>query len=124
MCDYLKNCINCFKKDATSATIVDICGECGGKRGREPLLATIAQKMYGLCFFCGKHKFNVEQINARFCRRCHRKIADVTKAYNKAGGTLTESGEQLGSSMMRNRRLLEVLMDSALKVEIDEEMVC
>ena len=79
-------CINCFKKDATSATIVDICGECGGKRGREPLLATIAQKMYGLCFFCGKHKFNVEQINARFCRRCHRKIANVTKAYNKAGG--------------------------------------
>jgi len=27
-------CINCCKKDATSATIVDICGECGGKRGR------------------------------------------------------------------------------------------
>ena len=26
--------------------------------------------------------------------------------------------------MMRNSRLLEVLMDSALKVEIDEEMVC
>ena len=73
-------CINCFKKDATSATIVDICGDCGGKRGREALLATVAQKMYGLCFFCGKHKFNIEQINARFCRRCHRKIADVTKA--------------------------------------------
>jgi len=45
------------------------------------------QEKYGLCFFCGKHKFNIEQINARFCRRCHRKIADVTKAYNKAGGT-------------------------------------
>ena len=44
--------------------------------------------------------------------------------YNKAGVTLTESGEQVGSSMMRNSRLLEVLMDSALKVEIDEEMVC
>ena len=26
--------------------------------------------------------------------------------------------------MMRNSRLLEVLMDSALKVEVDEEMVC
>ncbi len=26
--------------------------------------------------------------------------------------------------MMRNSRLLEVLMESALKVEIDEEMVC
>ena len=44
--------------------------------------------------------------------------------YNKAGVSLTESGEQVGSAMMRNSRLLEVLMDSALKVEIDEEMVC
>jgi len=44
--------------------------------------------------------------------------------YNKAGVTLTETGEKVGSSMMRNSRLLEVLMDSALKVEVDEEMVC
>ena len=44
--------------------------------------------------------------------------------YNKAGVKLTEEGQTIGSSMMRNSRLLEVLMDSALKVEIDEEMVC
>ena len=44
--------------------------------------------------------------------------------YNKAGVFLTEGGEKVGSDMMRNSRLLEVLMDSALKVEIDEEMVC
>ena len=44
--------------------------------------------------------------------------------YNKAGVILTETGEKVGSSMMRNSRLLEVLMDSALKVEIDEVMVC
>ena len=44
--------------------------------------------------------------------------------YNKAGVKLTEAGEKIGSSMMRNSRLLEVLMDSALKVDIDEEMVC
>ena len=44
--------------------------------------------------------------------------------YNKAGVKLTDDGERIGSSMMRNSRLLEVLMDSALKVEIDEEMVC
>ena len=44
--------------------------------------------------------------------------------YNKAGVRLTEEGETIGASMMRNSRLLEVLMDSALKVEIDEEMVC
>jgi|TARA_R110002020_G_scaffold233_2_gene1175 hypothetical protein len=79
-------CIDCFKRDATSATIADICGECAGKRGREPLLATVSHKVYGLCFFCGKYKFEIEQINARFCRRCHRKIANVTKEYNKKGG--------------------------------------
>ena len=44
--------------------------------------------------------------------------------YNKAGVNLTNEGERIGSSMMRNSRLLEVLMDSALKVAIDEEMVC
>ena len=44
--------------------------------------------------------------------------------YNKAGVNLTGEGERIGSSMMRNSRLLEVLMDSALKVAIDEEMVC
>ena len=44
--------------------------------------------------------------------------------YNKAGVFLTENGEKVGSNMMRNSRLLEVLMDSALKVDIDEEMVC
>ena len=44
--------------------------------------------------------------------------------YNKAGVNLTDEGEKIGSSMMRNSRLLDVLMDSALKVEIDEEMVC
>ena len=44
--------------------------------------------------------------------------------YNKAGVKLTEEGQSIGAGMMRNSRLLEVLMDSALKVEIDEEMVC
>ncbi len=44
--------------------------------------------------------------------------------YNKAGVKLTEEGQAVGASMMRNSRLLEVLMDSALKVKIDEEMVC
>ena len=44
--------------------------------------------------------------------------------YNKSGVSLTKNGEEIGSNMMRNSRLLEVLMDSALKVDIDEEMVC
>ena len=44
--------------------------------------------------------------------------------YNKGGVKLAEEGEKVGASMMRNSRLLEVLMKDALKVEIDEEMVC
>jgi len=44
--------------------------------------------------------------------------------YNKNGVKLTESGQQVGTTMMRNSRLLEVMMEIALKVEIDEEMVC
>jgi len=44
--------------------------------------------------------------------------------YNKAGVKLTEEGQLVGASMMRNSRVLEVLMESQLKVEIDEEMIC
>ena len=44
--------------------------------------------------------------------------------YNKAGVTLTENGEKIAASMIRNSRLLEVLMSNALKIDIDEEMVC
>ncbi len=44
--------------------------------------------------------------------------------YNKAGVSLSEEGEIIGASMMRNSRLLEVLMQNALKIEINEEMVC
>ena len=56
------------------------------------------------------------------------KISTIAKrlnvTYNKAGVTLKDSGEKVASSMIRNSRLLEVLMDSALKIDIDEEMVC
>ena len=79
-------CIICFKRDVSIATICDICGDCAGKRGREPLLAKVTDKYYGLCYFCGKYKFNIEQINARFCRTCHGRIAKVMKDYNKKGG--------------------------------------
>jgi len=44
--------------------------------------------------------------------------------YNKAGVKLTESGQSVGASMMRNSRVLEVLMETTLKVAIDEEMIC
>jgi len=45
-------------------------------------------------------------------------------SYNKAGVKLTEEGNAIGANMMRNSRLLEVLMENTLKVEIDEELVC
>lgn len=37
---------------------------------------------------------------------------------------LTSEGNTIAKQMIRNTRLLEVLMKDALKIEIDEEMVC
>jgi DtxR family transcriptional regulator, Mn-dependent transcriptional regulator len=37
---------------------------------------------------------------------------------------MTNEGERIGKQMIRNTRLLEVLMKDSLKIEIDEEMVC
>jgi DtxR family Mn-dependent transcriptional regulator len=37
---------------------------------------------------------------------------------------LTVQGNRIGKQMIRNTRLLEVLMKDALRMEIDEEMVC
>jgi len=37
---------------------------------------------------------------------------------------ITPEGERVGKRMIRNTRLLEVLMKDALKIQIDEEMVC
>jgi DtxR family transcriptional regulator, Mn-dependent transcriptional regulator len=37
---------------------------------------------------------------------------------------MTGEGESIGKRMIRNTRLLEVLMKDALKIDIDEEMAC
>jgi DtxR family Mn-dependent transcriptional regulator len=37
---------------------------------------------------------------------------------------ITSKGERIGKQMIRNTRLLEVLMKDALKIDVDEEMVC
>jgi DtxR family Mn-dependent transcriptional regulator len=37
---------------------------------------------------------------------------------------LTSKGNRIGKQMIRNTRLLEVMMKDALKIEVDEEMVC
>jgi len=82
--------------------------------------------------FKGKRRTSKNQYNCKNAPREATKCCSNVKKikwqdlveYNKAGVFLTEGGEKVGSDMMRNSRLLEVLMDSALKVEIDEEMVC
>ena len=37
---------------------------------------------------------------------------------------LTAEGEQIGERMIRNTRLLEVMMKEATRIKNDEEMVC
>jgi DtxR family transcriptional regulator, Mn-dependent transcriptional regulator len=44
--------------------------------------------------------------------------------YSKGSVEMTTEGEYIGRKMMRNTRLLEVLMKDALKIEVDEEMIC
>lgn len=44
--------------------------------------------------------------------------------YTKGSVNLTSEGDRIGKQMIRNTRLLEVMMKDALKIEIDEEMVC
>ncbi len=54
-----------------------------------------------------------------------RKMNDTQLVnYTKGSVELTGEGEKIGRQMMRNTRLLEVLMKDSLKIEIDEEMVC
>ena len=44
--------------------------------------------------------------------------------YGQTKVTLTNEGARIGRQMIRNTRLLEVLMKDALKIEVDEEMAC
>ena len=78
--------------------------------GDEAKISTIAKKLH-------VRQPSVVQMLKKLKRR---KLVN----YSKAGVSLTGEGESIGSKMVRNSRLLEVLMDSALKIEIDEEMVC
>jgi DtxR family Mn-dependent transcriptional regulator len=49
-------------------------------------------------------------------------LVEYRRGKNLVG--LTSEGERTGKQMIRNTRLLEVMMKDALKIEIDEEMVC
>ncbi|MFN4337183.1 MAG: metal-dependent transcriptional regulator [Candidatus Nitrosocaldus sp.] len=54
-------------------------------------------------------------------RKLHRR-GYVMYANGKA--ELTDKGSEIGRQMVRNSRLLEVLMKNALRIDLDEEMVC
>jgi DtxR family transcriptional regulator, Mn-dependent transcriptional regulator len=56
----------------------------------------------------------------------HRLNEDNLVEYTKGRNLvkMTSSGEKIGKQMIRNTRLLEALMRDALKIEIDEKMVC
>lgn len=55
------------------------------------------------------------------------KLNDSKLVEYRKGNTIMEmtlEGERIGERMIRNTRLLEVMMKESLKIEIDEEMVC
>jgi DtxR family Mn-dependent transcriptional regulator len=54
------------------------------------------------------------------------KLNDANLVEYKKGNIveLTTQGDRIGKQMIRNTRLLEVMMKDALRIEIDEEMVC
>jgi DtxR family Mn-dependent transcriptional regulator len=54
------------------------------------------------------------------------KLNDANLVEYKKGNIvqLTTEGDRIGKQMIRNTRLLEVMMKDALKIEVDEEMVC
>ena len=52
-------CFGCFTKNVVGALVLDCCGNCAGKRGRETLLVKIKDVYYGMCYFCGKYEFNL-----------------------------------------------------------------
>jgi DtxR family transcriptional regulator, Mn-dependent transcriptional regulator len=56
-----------------------------------------------------------------------RKLNDSNLVEYRGGKNvvgLTPEGQRIGKQMIRNTRLLEVMMKDALKIEIDEEMIC
>lgn len=44
--------------------------------------------------------------------------------YSQTKVALTHDGQRIGRQMVRNTRLLEVMMKDALKIDVDEEMAC
>ena len=81
------------------------------ERGEEPKISSIAKLL------------NIRQPSVV---EMLQKLNDI-KLVDYEKGNIVElkpRGEMIGKQMIRNTRLLEVLMRDALKIEIDEEMAC
>jgi hypothetical protein len=104
-------CFGCLSNKASNATVSDICGDCAGKKGREALLTVVKVKHYGLCYFCNTYKFGLEQINIRLCFNCHRRVANVTKEYNKKGGILGTDPFWLSLKKKHGKDWKEIMTD-------------
>ena len=83
-------CFGCFTRKDTGATVVDICIDCGRKKGHEVALAKIQEMFYGYCMMCGNYKFKLLQLNVRFCHRCYTKIRKNMKKLRKQGVNATD----------------------------------
>ncbi len=83
-------CFGCFTRKDAGATIVDVCLDCGMKRGHEPVLAKISEKFYGYCMICGEYKFKLLHMNVRFCHRCYTKIRKNMKKLRQQGTDATD----------------------------------
>jgi len=80
------------------------------ERGEEAKVSIIAKVL------------NIKQPSVvQMLRKLHRKGYVI---YTNGKAKLTEKGEEIGRQMVRNSRLLEVLMKNTLNIDIDEKMVC
>ncbi len=80
------------------------------ERGEEAKVSIIAKVL------------NIKQPSVvQMLRKLHRKGYVI---YTNGKAKLTEKGEKIGRQMVRNSRLLEVLMKNTLKIDLDEKMVC
>ncbi|MEO9365676.1 MAG: metal-dependent transcriptional regulator [Nitrososphaera sp.] len=80
------------------------------ERGEEAKVSVIARVL------------NIKQPSVvQMLRKLHRRGYVI---YSNGKAELTDKGNEIGMQMIRNSRLLEVLMKNALKIDLDEEMVC
>lgn len=76
-------CFKCESKNAVAASIFEICQECMDKRGLEYVLARVGINYYGMCNFCGIHKYKLHKVNIRLCQSCMSKVTEYLSQFRK-----------------------------------------